>query len=417
MNGLHGVIAANKHFTATRKPSLYSNFRQLSEHNPTGYTANVLAWREVLEQALAHGVFGSALVVSAGPELVKAAADPQAGLPLALDCVLDELVAQGTLQPLQQYEAEYTRSRAARLAVAVWRLAFAARPAAGDLHGLRVQDYVSLPQTQQLARKLVAALAGEPATVSVDEAARRVLCTPQDARLALMYARSRGEVAFDAESALVRTRDPKMPISEPEKMLSRLHAQAAYLEEREKRLATSADECTAVARACAASSRPRARAQLQRRARLEQSREQAAAALLQIESVIQGIDAAHDAAQTLDALRAGAATLQQLNANAADAERVVDDVHDALADASDIGERLGTPKDIELDAELDAELDNLETEEREKERDTDRLAARARELDAEQRPRDSREPRSDAAGVVADQQQAHKKAEKEAVPA
>lgn len=450
---LHTLIAKNKHFTPTRKPSLYSNFRQLAEYNETGYEANVLAWRSVLDEALSEGsVFHSRVVISAGPELVKASVDGTNGVPLALDCVFESLVKSKELQPLPEFVAQHSRSSFSSILAAVWRLAVGpSKFTASERNGaLRAVEYVSLPQVSQLSQNLAdnmnhgihASLSMQIATV--EEIADAAECSVKDARLALLYARSKGLVAFDdnpvsvgditsadsvkgspasnaiAGSGIARAINPRTPISPAERMLVSVKFQIARLTQRESSLDASCSELLIKARTVIRQSaetadaskpvtsdnvnsgavlnvdktaRQRARFLLQRRAQLEAARSSVSKSLMQLENVVTNIDSASDNSQTLDALAAGALVLRGVNASSSieNAEKVMDDVQEAIADANEIGEILTRDADADA-AELDAELADIEEEVvKEKELERKRIAEKKQvekdlaELDAKAR--------------------------------
>ncbi|CEP64198.1 phosphatidic acid-binding protein CHM7 LALA0_S10e04720g [Lachancea lanzarotensis] len=84
----------------SRINSLYSDFRNLKELNTEGYEANIRNWRQVLLEELLAGE----VILETGPALLEALSDPQVGQPRSLDAVLDFMIAEGSLVPLDKFK-------------------------------------------------------------------------------------------------------------------------------------------------------------------------------------------------------------------------------------------------------------------------------------------------------------------------
>ncbi|SCV02691.1 LAME_0H04214g1_1 [Lachancea meyersii CBS 8951] len=85
----------------SRIPSLYSDFRNLKDLNPEGYEANIRSWKQVLLKEL----LDQEIILQTGPELLEKLGDSQVGVPKSLDVVLDSMIAEGTLVPVEQFKA------------------------------------------------------------------------------------------------------------------------------------------------------------------------------------------------------------------------------------------------------------------------------------------------------------------------
>ena len=83
-----------------RLRSLYSDFRNLKTWNPEGYNANIHTWATAFTELLrGGGAFADKTLISAR-QLPALFADDTHGIPLALDCVLDEIVDTKLIVPL-----------------------------------------------------------------------------------------------------------------------------------------------------------------------------------------------------------------------------------------------------------------------------------------------------------------------------
>lgn len=86
-------------FLKSRIPSLYSDFRALKDLNPHGYEANVAEWRNYL----LHDFDQGSLTIECGPKLLGKLEVENYGAPKSIDPVLDQLVADGLLISLEEF--------------------------------------------------------------------------------------------------------------------------------------------------------------------------------------------------------------------------------------------------------------------------------------------------------------------------
>ena len=75
-------------------PSLYSDFTVQRHTNPDGYTANVAAWEEALQEAARAGLLHApcdahdTFLLKTGEDLLQSLETKEWGRPLALDAVI-----------------------------------------------------------------------------------------------------------------------------------------------------------------------------------------------------------------------------------------------------------------------------------------------------------------------------------------
>lgn len=82
----------------SRLRSLYSDFRDLKQLNPDGYDANIIQWKDYLIKE----VWNDTIIVN-GQNLLEYLSISPYGPPKSIDVVLDELVEEGTLIPLEKF--------------------------------------------------------------------------------------------------------------------------------------------------------------------------------------------------------------------------------------------------------------------------------------------------------------------------
>lgn len=94
----------NSLFNGRRKVSLYSDFRKLKERNPDGYEANMHAWESLLKTVI-DSRKSNEFLLSLGNDFLRKLYDPEYGKPLALDIVIDSMVARRSIIPKAWYVA------------------------------------------------------------------------------------------------------------------------------------------------------------------------------------------------------------------------------------------------------------------------------------------------------------------------
>lgn len=82
----------------TRIRSLYSDFRELKLVNPEGFEANLREWRHYLLKDVWQGK-----IIINSESLLEELSTKEHGIPKSIDIVIDELVKEGLLVPIQKY--------------------------------------------------------------------------------------------------------------------------------------------------------------------------------------------------------------------------------------------------------------------------------------------------------------------------
>ncbi|KAG0679721.1 hypothetical protein C6P41_000578 [Kluyveromyces marxianus] len=82
----------------SRLRSLYSDFRELKLVNIDGYEANIRQWKEYLIKE-----YWQNSVIINGDDIISDLTIPQYGAPKSIDVVLDEMVKDGTIVPMERY--------------------------------------------------------------------------------------------------------------------------------------------------------------------------------------------------------------------------------------------------------------------------------------------------------------------------
>ncbi|RPB01089.1 hypothetical protein L873DRAFT_1678422 [Choiromyces venosus 120613-1] len=171
MSELLSFILAHEQFRRARLPSLYSDFRPLRTNNPSGFLANVTAWKSTLGQAAANGVLGGdTLVLGIGEELVSSLATREWGRPLALGTVVSEAVAAKEFIPLETFlsmrESVYYRPWVDPWKVFGWGLEVAGLKSRAVADGkVREGKVVVLKNIEETAKAILKEISKKPTIV------------------------------------------------------------------------------------------------------------------------------------------------------------------------------------------------------------------------------------------------------------
>lgn len=378
---LQEAIAHNSHFTPSRKVSLYSNFARLEETNPDGYWANVDAWKQVLEDAVGNHAFEDTTCISAGPELTAKLSDASNGTPLSLGCVLDTMVADGTLMPLPDFKRTYLetpqKSYASRafgwaLGKVVGNTSFtSAANDTGDV--LKQEKYVDVSVLKSVSKKFrdelnhLSAKRGNTQSAKIFDV-RELYDTLQDQYSSvdidccLALASYNQEVYYNASEGLVKLRSAG-PITDVDVNILGLnrHVQEVYL--RELTLRNQISQLDEQARAAIKQGDRRgAKLLLQKKSVVEKSQERTVAVIDQLETVLQKIDDASDNKQSYDAFQASSALLKKVNAGVSveDMDEVMESIHDEIATTNEVTSQLS---DLTINNSADHAVNELELDE------------------------------------------------------
>lgn len=401
MSVIHSIISENSHFSERRKISLYSDFRRLKDVNPEGFRANVSAWRSVLVEITARNVFPDKTLLVANGQLLDNLFDAKHGIPLALDVVIDEMVAEGALMPLSTYISRPTSiyyrpwfninlSSMAQWALTKMGLCDPAFRS-GSSGTLKDEKYVVIKQLNDYATRVLDCLRAMPGIGSVysksvftkelfellvnsamkEKYGDDVQLSRTDNECILRYlSRDKRYISISDEWIIkivdLYTVDKISEITERDRAVASLRSTIFQVSCRVDRLSNSIQSNRAKAsRALEIKNKTVAKYAL-RSAKIEEHAQEKALEMLQnLETVLSKIDEASDQVDVVNALQSGVQLLGTLNETVGGAERVGDlmDMVKEKMEVTDVISRelsqLTTPID---DDELEEQL-NLMLEE------------------------------------------------------
>lgn len=421
---MQSAIRDSGQFSAQRKISLYSDFRHLRETNSVGFDANVSAWKEVIFKCVENGGFHHRTILCTGsgvkadnsyrgltPEVAR---DPQNGEPLALDAVIDELVARGDLVVYSEYMRDgfYLPDSPSRpwslwgsvsvsgaLGWAAQKTGLLSPERAGKFdkarqaYDLRSQQYVVPELVKHRAHRVLRELELEAQTGQIQHVHQygsspvfhtrmfeRIIktCDPelssQDTKVILVFlSRDRGLVCVDAERHTIKLTSPgiQSPISDQDVAVAELCEAIHHQTERVKALSAKFDrETNTLNSALKAKNRILAKAALRSRRATEEAQTTALQLLENVELVMLKIGQAHSQADTVAALESGARILKDLNStlDVEKARSVMDRVREQVDEVDDVRRAMESESELDRqqeEQELELELKQLEKENKE----------------------------------------------------
>ncbi|ANB11235.1 hypothetical protein AWJ20_4038 [Sugiyamaella lignohabitans] len=412
------TVLANKLFTDRRRVSLYSNFRKLKDSNIDGYEANIAAWKILLTDALDQGNFEDATAIPGGPGLLEALYDPDNGRPLALDVVIDELVADKVLIPLPIYMAEKSSiySQGAWLTkmlnpkvvtswvlsyTKVWDSSWKSIGPKAELGTLKKEKYISIQALETIGNAIWANLENEHgitasytngvftkemltsllSEVSVTKKIHntvqtsRVLLSPTDIEVVLKYlVRDKNKLISDGQIYKVNSRNASPLITQKDIAIANLRSTILQVTDRVNGLSDQIADCDLKARnALERKNKPVAVYALKSKKLAESSQVKALDMLSNLELLVGKIDDATDQAEIVSALSSGAEILTTLNSTIGGAEKVgdlMDQLRDQADETDEIGREISSMVGRSVDEdEVESELDLMLAEERQKQLD------------------------------------------------
>lgn len=366
------AIALEPSFTETRKVSLYSNFGRLRDANYEGYRANCLAWESALIAATRNAAFPDKVVISAGPELVRACNDVDYGLPRALDVVFNEMIVNEQIFPVSVFlsAADPLLSRSWKLSdlarrigrwawYSLWDRGAGTKKKNGDLRREKYAVVTLLrDEGPKLLDKIKAASAGGytssiiPREFVNDITGNGLSSLDVDCLLAYL---SRETELLNYTSGVVKIGDK---VTGEDVAIAQMRLHERQLSMRCTAVAEKIDEANAKARAALKQSREAARKILCQRRILMNEHSHILGLIEQVQAVMVRIDAASTSRDTLAALMRGQSVLKVLN-NSTTEERIaqsMDDLRDDLANADSLAKSLAniTLDNVDVDEELEA---------------------------------------------------------------
>ncbi|PWW72729.1 hypothetical protein C7212DRAFT_366452 [Tuber magnatum] len=392
MSELLSFILAHEQFRRARLPSLYSDFRPLRTNNPSGFLANIAAWKSVLGQAAANGVLGrDTLVLEIGEELVSSLATREWGRPLALGTVVNEAVATREFISLEMFlsmrESVYYRPWMDPWKVLGWGLEIAGLKSRAVGDGMiREGKAVVLKNIEETAKTILKEISKKPNIVD------RIFSTEMLLQEFSIHGKRLSETDFkvllvflsrDLREASVANNTIKFksptgeltPTSPHDTTIANLKTLIASLHTTITTLSTKISASDAKARTAIQSSNKRAAISALKSKRMaETSLESRAKSLAQLEEVLVKIEQAVDNVELVRTLEDSSKVLAGFNKRVGGVERVdtvVDELREQMDETGEVtrilGEETGTAAQFD-DGEVEGELEALLQEEERKTR-------------------------------------------------
>ncbi|KAI5820973.1 Snf7-domain-containing protein [Pyronema omphalodes] len=365
MSELLNFVLAHPQFREARLPSLYSDFTPLRTLNPTGFSANTLAWTTVLSSSLAAGHFPDRLILPVS-HLTSALSHPTFGRPLALGIALAEAQHSGTLYPLSQFLSSPTsiyhwtylgslfswgltktglRGPPTKpITEGKWVMIECVEKAAEIVaEAMRGRDRVDRVMTVDLFREEVAS------DLSVD-----------DVKVLLKFmSRDKGMAAWDGEKGVVVFGETQA--GESDIAVAGLKGTLLGIKRRVEELEEDVERCTATAKlAVDRGNKVKAMAALRSRKTVEKALEEKTKAMITVEDVLAGLRSAQDNVELLEVLEKSGKAMASLNKELGGTERVdrimeglreerenVEEVNRVLAEAGDVMDEEGVEEELE----------------------------------------------------------------------
>ncbi|CAN6612562.1 hypothetical protein TRVA0_005S01222 [Trichomonascus vanleenenianus] len=400
MGDLAAFVSSNQHFTQRRIPSLYSDFRRLKTANRDGYVANIAAWKSLLLSAVASkSVFDDCSCLSSGEGLLDDLSTPGNGRPMAIDVVLDEMVAEKTVVPLSQFRCQShsifawnwglrpTMSWALRTS-GVWDTSWKS----GASGRLRPEKYVVVKALDEIAMAALDKLKKQTFDLSsythsiysremfghalgtVKVGSKDVVLSPTDVECIITYLSRDKLHCIAADKTVVKVSlmgaRPEA-ITEQDRAVASLRSTADQVSRRVDALSGQIRQCTSRAKnALVDNNRRLARYALQSRHIAQDTQSKTLDMLSNLEHVMSQIDAGTSHLEIVAALKSGVTIIGNLNEAVGGVDRVadlMDKIRDQSEEVDEIGKEISQLSEEGIDAdEIDDELAAMLKQEKEK---------------------------------------------------
>lgn len=349
MSKLLDFIFHHEQFRAARLPSLYSDFRNLSTTNPSGYQANIHAWKAVLTDAVRSGIIGEdKFILPAGDDLISRLQTPDWGRPLALGTVLGEGAYAKDFIPLSQFLAQresiyHWTYTGALINWGLQRVGLS-EPTRGMMKG----KFVVIRNVEEIAKDIIRKMS--MCTSRADRVYTSELFAQEfapnisktDLQVLIRYmGRDLGECVYDGKTLKFKYADEQpSAITEQDSTTAQLKSFLGKLNNRIDTLSADIVRCTNKAHiAVSQKNRTVALAALKSRKIAEAALAQQAKALGAVEEVLSSIQTAADNIELVQVLERSSNVLARLNNEIGGVDRV-DMVMEALREEIETVEEL-----------------------------------------------------------------------------
>ncbi|KAI9886259.1 MAG: CCA tRNA nucleotidyltransferase, mitochondrial [Watsoniomyces obsoletus] len=417
---LRFILSTEAQFSNSKRrlPALYSDFRQLHEVNPEGYTANISAWQSALAHASREGIIpgpdGSEnlLILSTGEELLRELETKEWGRPLALGTVVKESLENKQLFPLQEFLTRSEKINTNTRAITPWQvLAWGLRllGLAGGMSGedkLPVGRFVVLKNVEEATNNVLKEVSGRD---RVDRTFSKSLFKTEferalnsrhplsraDLDVLLKYlSRDKNAVVYDDEAIkFVAPGDRSTTITPEDGAIASLKTLIADQTSQIATLSRRVDELSVVARkSVTVNNKAAAMAALRSKKLAETMLTKRAENLAQLEEILNSIRHAADQVEMVKVMEASTGVLKSLHKQIGSVDKVeavVDGLRDEMTQVDEVGQVINELGHVtgEDEVEVDEEFEAMEREEAEKrakmeEAETARRLASLDELEA-----------------------------------
>ncbi|KAG0135934.1 Snf7-domain-containing protein [Tuber indicum] len=390
MSELLSFTLAHEQFRRARLPSLYSDFCPLRANNPSGFLANVTAWKSVLSQAAANGILGGdTLVLEIGEGLVGSLATREWGRPLALGTVVNEAVSTREFISLETFlgmrESVYYRPWVDPWKVLVWGLEVVGLKSRAVEDGkIREGKVVVLKNIEETAKTILKEISKRPSIVDRIFSTEMFLqefpihgkpLSETDLRVLLVFL-SRDLREASVANNTIKFKPPTgelTPVSPHDTTIANLKTLITSLHTTISTLSTKISTSDAKARtAIQSSNKHAALSALKSKKIAETSLESRAKSLAQLEEVLVKIEQAADNIELVRTLEDSSKVLAGLNKRVGGVEgvdKVTDELREQMNETGEItrilGEETSAIAQVD-DGEVEGEFEALLQEEERK---------------------------------------------------
>lgn len=369
-----------------RLRSLYSDFRNLKTWNPEGYNANIHTWATAFTELLrGGGAFADKTLISAR-QLPALFADDTHGIPLALDCVLDEIVDTKLIVPLSIFlttsvSIYYERPwyvPPSPTSVLFWALdksgLYSGRWVSAERNGtLKDEKYIVVSVLEDVASKIMRALEQDQNGTYTQTVYTRELfedlcksidgldLSPTDIDVVLVFLdRDLHQIAVKQDTIkLLTSSTSSREVSEQDRAVANLRQTLYDMTIRVDHLTARIDNIQQAARdAVARKHTMRAKYALKSKRLAETAQLAALEMVSKLEQTLHSIDTSVTDAEIFAALKDGVGILTGLNQAVGGAEKVVelaDELEDARSDANAIRQEIERLAGSDASAAVDEE--------------------------------------------------------------
>lgn len=368
----------NSLFNGKRKVSLYSDFRKLKDRNPDGYEANMHAWESLLKTII-DSKESNEFLINLGNDFLRELYDPEYGKPLALDIVINGMVAKRSIIPKTWYLA-YKNSIYANAGVISWLMS---KVIDREWHsatkdgGLVDEEYILVEKLDEMAGKVWANLQADSYSQSlytkemVYEFLASIIPDRNMVDLVLLYL-SRDKPRLKISGDTIKCTMSSGDVTKDDKRVAHLNETVQNLNIKILRLSDKIQKSLDQAKAALAKGNKQlAKYYLKAKSVTEKTQSDCMAKLENLEFVLTKIDGASEDIRVVQAIEDGSVILKSIQKAIGGVDRVeslVEEFKDQALTADEISQQIAETSgvtDIDTD-DVEEELRAMEQQEQDK---------------------------------------------------